>query len=108
MIQVSPQTRILVAVEAVDFGNGIDGLARVCQERLQSDPGPHLVDLLRKSHAYPPSDPLPIHASLTKFGRFWAFVVAGRRDADGHDASIHEREDDVPWCYFPHGFVEGL
>ena len=38
MIQVSPQTRILVAVEAVDFRNGIDGLARVCQEQLQADP----------------------------------------------------------------------
>jgi transposase len=38
MIQMSAQTRILVAVEAVDFRKGIDGLARVCQERLQSDP----------------------------------------------------------------------
>ena len=38
MIQVSPQTRILVEVEAVDFRNGIDGLARVCQEQLQADP----------------------------------------------------------------------
>jgi transposase len=38
MIQISPQMRILVAVEAVDFRKGIDGLARVCQEELQSDP----------------------------------------------------------------------
>ncbi|MGO8734981.1 MAG: IS66 family insertion sequence element accessory protein TnpB [Terriglobia bacterium] len=38
MIQVSPQTRILVAVDAVDFRNGIDGLARVCLEQLQADP----------------------------------------------------------------------
>ena len=38
MIQITPQTRILVAVEAVDFRNGIDGLARVCQEQLQADP----------------------------------------------------------------------
>jgi len=38
MPQVTPQTRILVAVEAVDFRNGIDGLARVCQEQLQADP----------------------------------------------------------------------
>ena len=30
--------RILVAVEAVDFRNGIDGLARVCKEVLKSDP----------------------------------------------------------------------
>jgi transposase len=38
MIQIAPQTRILVAVEAVDFRKGIDGLARVCQERLRADP----------------------------------------------------------------------
>jgi transposase len=38
MIQIAAQTRILVAVEAVDFRKGIDGLARVCQERLQADP----------------------------------------------------------------------
>jgi len=37
MIQITAQTRILVAVEAVDFRKGIDGLARVCQEGLQSD-----------------------------------------------------------------------
>ncbi len=38
MIQISAPTRILVAVEAVDFRKGIDGLAQVCQERLQEDP----------------------------------------------------------------------
>lgn len=38
MIQVSPQTRILVAVDPVDFRKGIDGLARVCRERLAEDP----------------------------------------------------------------------
>jgi transposase len=38
MIQITPQMRILVAVEAVDFRKGIDGLARVCQERLNGDP----------------------------------------------------------------------
>ena len=37
MIQVVPQMRILVAVEAVDFRKGIDGLARVCKEALQAD-----------------------------------------------------------------------
>lgn len=38
MIQVSPGTRILVAVEPVDFRKGIDGLARVCRLALASDP----------------------------------------------------------------------
>jgi transposase len=38
VIQIAPQMRILVAVETVDFRNGIDGLARVCKEILRSDP----------------------------------------------------------------------
>jgi len=38
LIQVTPQMRILVAVEAVDFRKGIDGLARVCREELKRDP----------------------------------------------------------------------
>jgi hypothetical protein len=38
MIPISLQTRKLVAIQAVDFGKGIDGPARVCQEQLQADP----------------------------------------------------------------------
>ena len=38
MIQLTPQMRILVAVEAVDFRSGIDGLARICKQQLQADP----------------------------------------------------------------------
>jgi transposase len=38
MIQIAPQLRILVAVEAVDFRNGIDGLARVYKEQMKMDP----------------------------------------------------------------------
>jgi len=38
MIQITPQMRILVAVEPVDFRKGIDGLARRCRQVLQSDP----------------------------------------------------------------------
>jgi len=38
LIQVTAQTRILVAIEAVDFRCGIDRLARVCRERLQAAP----------------------------------------------------------------------
>jgi len=38
MIQVTPQMRILVAVEPTDFRCGIDGLARVAREKLASDP----------------------------------------------------------------------
>jgi transposase len=38
MIQVTPQMRIRVAVEPADFRKGIDGLARICREALDSDP----------------------------------------------------------------------
>jgi transposase len=38
MIQITPQMRILVAIEAVDFRRGIDGMARLCREALASDP----------------------------------------------------------------------
>jgi len=38
MIQIVPQMRILVAVEPIDFRNGIDGLARICKQRFSSDP----------------------------------------------------------------------
>ncbi len=38
MIQITPQMRIFLAVEPVDFRKGIDGLAAVCRSKLQSDP----------------------------------------------------------------------
>jgi transposase len=38
VIQIVPQMKILVALEAVDGRKGIDSLARLCQEKLQEDP----------------------------------------------------------------------
>jgi transposase len=38
MIQITPQMRVLVAVDAVDGRKGIDSLAALCRERLQADP----------------------------------------------------------------------
>jgi transposase len=38
MIQVTPQMRVLVAVEPAGCRGGIDGLARQCREVLGSDP----------------------------------------------------------------------
>jgi transposase len=38
MLQITPQMKILVAVEPVDFRRGIDGLARLCQQALGEDP----------------------------------------------------------------------
>ena len=38
MIQLTPQMRLLLAVEPVDFRKGIDGLVAVCRQRLAEDP----------------------------------------------------------------------
>ena len=38
MIQLTPQMRILVAVEPADFRAGIDGLCRLCRQKLLDDP----------------------------------------------------------------------
>lgn len=38
MLQITPQIRILVAVESIDGRKGIDSLARVCREKLSDDP----------------------------------------------------------------------
>ena len=38
MIQVTPQMRIFVALEAVDFRKGIDGLCRLCHDKMKTDP----------------------------------------------------------------------
>jgi transposase len=38
MIQITPQMRVLVAVQPADFRRGIDGLAELCRARLGADP----------------------------------------------------------------------
>lgn len=38
MLQLTPQSRILLAIEAVDFRNGIDGLCAVCRQALGDNP----------------------------------------------------------------------
>jgi transposase len=51
MIQVTPQMRVLVAVEPVDFRRGIDGLARICREVLHRDPFSGWVFVFRNRRA---------------------------------------------------------
>lgn len=38
MLQITPQMKILVAIEPADFRKGIDGLAQLCREALREDP----------------------------------------------------------------------
>jgi len=51
MIQVTPQMRILLAVEPADFRKGIDGLAAVCRQVLQKDPFSGYVFIFRNKRA---------------------------------------------------------
>ena len=51
MIQLTPHMRILVAVEAVDFRCGIDGLARLAKEQLRVDPFSGCVFVYRNRRA---------------------------------------------------------
>jgi transposase len=38
MIQITPQMRVLVAIESIDGRKGIDALVRLCQDKLAEDP----------------------------------------------------------------------
>ena len=51
MIQVTPQMRILLAVEVVDFRKGIDGLAGVCRSALGCEPFSGTVFVFRNRRA---------------------------------------------------------
>jgi transposase len=49
MIQVSPQTPVLVHREAVDFRKGMDGLVGLCREELELDPFSGTIFVFRNS-----------------------------------------------------------
>jgi transposase len=51
MIQLTPQMRILLAVNPADFRCGIDGLVRVCREVLAGDPFTGTVFVFRNRRA---------------------------------------------------------
>lgn len=51
MIAITPHMRILIAVEPADFRKGIDGLARLCRNHLQSDPFSGAVFVFRNKRA---------------------------------------------------------
>jgi transposase len=49
MIQITPQMRVLVAIEPADFRRGIDGLAQLCRAVLDEDPFSGTVFVFRNS-----------------------------------------------------------
>ena len=38
MIQLTPQSKILLATEPIDFRKGIDGIAAICSNEFKKDP----------------------------------------------------------------------
>ena len=71
MIQITPQMRILLAVEPVDFRKGIDGLVAVCRAALGADP---LAGALFKcpcdcSRLGARTTPIPNHPSVSSTSR---------------------------------------
>jgi transposase len=38
MIQLTPQSRVFIAIEPIDFRKGIDGIAQSCRQILDADP----------------------------------------------------------------------
>jgi transposase len=51
MLQITPQMKVLVAVQPVDFRKGIDGLAALCKDALQRDPFEGTVFVFRNRRA---------------------------------------------------------
>ena len=51
MIQVTPQMKILVAIEPADFRKGIDGLSALCRQKLSVDPFSGAVFVFRNRRA---------------------------------------------------------
>jgi transposase len=51
MLQITPQMRILVALESVDGRKGIDSLVQLCREKLAADPFSGCVFVFRSRSA---------------------------------------------------------
>lgn len=47
MLQLTPQMRVMVAIEPIDGRKGIDSLAQLCRDRLAEDPFSGSVYLFR-------------------------------------------------------------
>jgi transposase len=95
MIQIAPQMKILVAVEPVDLRKGIDSLAALCRQRLETDPFSGCLFVFRSRRAsaikllcYDGQGFWMAHKRLSK-GRFvwWPEGTAMRR-LEAHQAQL--------------------
>lgn len=96
MIQITPQMRVLVAVEAVDFRRGIDGLAQLCRAVLGADPFTGAVFVFRnrrrtaiKLLVYDGQGFWLCHKRLSK-GRFrwWPWSSQGATALQAHELQV--------------------
>lgn len=51
MLQITPKHKIFIAISAIDFRKGIDGLVALCRQQLQCDPLTGHVFLFRNKKA---------------------------------------------------------
>lgn len=96
MLQITPQMRILVAVEPVDGRKGIDSLAQLCRERLAEDPFSGCLFLFRnrsgttlRALAYDGQGFFLAQKRLSKgrFGR-WPTSASAARSLEAHQAYL--------------------
>ena len=92
MLQITPQMKILVAVEPADFRKGIDGLVRLCKDALGQDPFAGAVFVFRnrlgtaiKVLVYDGQGFWLCHKRLSE-GRFRWWPSAPAQNAEGQDA----------------------
>jgi len=92
VLQIAPQMRILVAIEAVDLRKGIDGLAELCREKLLADPFSGCLFVFRSRRAtaikiltYDSQGFWLAHKRLSK-GRFrwWPATAAAAATLEAH------------------------
>jgi len=97
VIQVTPQMRLLVAIEPADFRKGIDGMAQVCRAELSADPFSGAVFVFRncrrtaiKILVYDGRGFWLCHKRLSK-GKFnwWPSAVNGRStEMEAHQLAV--------------------
>lgn len=96
MIQLTPQMRILVAVEPADFRKGIDGMAQLCRSVLASDPFSGTVFVFRnrrrnaiKALIYDGRGFWLCHKRLSR-GKFehWPCGAASRVRLEAHELTV--------------------